>query len=155
MIKIINMRKPRNRRLHRSKRIHDKKVYKKSANIIQKCCRKFLKNRYNGICRNYNDYDIFTFEPVYLIPKELLIVIEGHGFNSLSLLKWIMRKESQVHPITRNILSEECEVTAICKIAIFLRRDSENFRCKKGYFKRRGQPNKVLTSYAKNKLNLN
>jgi len=145
------MRKPRNRSLNRINRRHDKQTYMKSANIIQTFFKNFLRKRYDGICINFDDDDIFTYEPVSHIPRELLIVVEEHGFNALNLLLWIMRStdDFQVHPITRNKFDESTEILSIYKIATFLRKDSENFKWKKGYYRRRKHPNRVLTKYAK------
>ena len=145
------MRKPRNRRAIRKSRKYDKITCTISANKIQNFCKDYLKRRYRNICINHDDDDIFTFEPVYMIPRGLLITVEKHGFNALNLLLWIMRsdKEYQVHPITRNKFDETVEIQAIYQIALFLRNDSKNFRQKKGYYKRRNNPTRVLTKYAK------
>ncbi|CAM9955846.1 unnamed protein product [Laminaria digitata] len=63
------MRIPRNRRSGRFQRKYTREEYIRSANIIQKAFQKFLKNRYSGTCKNFDDNDIFTIEPVHLIPK--------------------------------------------------------------------------------------
>ena len=143
------MRSPRNRRLTRFNRKYDKRVYVNSANKIQNQCRHYLKNRYSGMCKNSDDDDIFTFEPVYLIPRSLLQVVEGHAFNSLDLLIWIMKKTErfQFHPITRNELTEEHEITSVLNIAVFSAENDKKF--KKGFYKRKKKSNKVLTQYAK------
>ena len=148
----IIMRSPRNRHSIRKNRVHKRETYIKSANVIQTVCSKFLKQRYKGKCINYNDDDIFTFEPVCLIPRGLMIIVEGHGFNSLNLLSWILRssKRFQVHPITRNKLEECVEILCVYNIASFLRNDSKNFTSKKGYYRRRKLAAKVLTRYTLN-----
>ena len=147
---IIIMRSPRNRHSIRKNRVYKRETYIKSANVIQSFCSKFLKQRYEGRCINYDDDDIFTFEPVCLIPRGLMIIVEGHGFNSLNLLSWILRssKGFQVHPITRNKLEECVEVLCVYNITCFLRNDSKKFT--KGYYKRRKLAKKVLTRYTSN-----
>ena len=146
------MRKPRNRHTIRKNRVHKRETYIKSANVIQSVCSKFLKQRYKGKCINCDDDDIFTFDPVCLIPRGLMIIVEGHGFNSLNLLSWIFSstKRFQVHPITRNKLEEYVEVMCVYNIACFLRNDSRNFTSKKGYYRRRKLATKVLTRYTLN-----
>ena len=146
---IINMRKYRNRHLIRKNRVHKRETYIKSANVIQTFCSSYIKRRYEGECINCNDDDIFTFEPVCLIPRGLMVVVEGHGFNSLSLLSWILRssKGFQVHPITRNKIEEDIEVICVYNIACFAKNDSVQFKNKKGYWKRKKGATKVLTRY--------
>ncbi|CAM9470135.1 unnamed protein product [Laminaria digitata] len=125
------MRIPRNRRSGRFKRKYTREEYIRSANIIQKAFQKFLKNRYSGTCKNFDDNDIFTMEPVHLIPKELFICVEDQGFNVCHLLLWIIRSKTQVHPMTRNTLQPSTSIQCVEQIARFLARDSKKFRGKK------------------------
>jgi len=112
------MRKPRNRSLIRKSRPHSKKKYTNSAKHIQSYYRKYIDRRYKGLCRNYDDDDIFTLTPVSLIPDTLLVVVDNHGFNSCNLLTWICK--SGKHPITREPVG--CDVIKDCvtNIQVFL-----------------------------------
>ena len=142
------MRRPRNRRESRFKRSRPKHEYVKSANIIQKRARVYLENRYSGICRNCDDDDIFTMDPVYMIPRSLLVVLGGHGFNSCDMLKWVMRSTNPSHPITREDLHESVDAVCVDKILNFLSSDSKII-CKKGYHKNRKKYKNVLILYHK------
>jgi len=144
------MRKPRNRRSNRFNRKYNREDYIRSANIIQKRCKMFLKNRYKGICKNFDDSDIFTMEPVHLIPKELFICVEGHGFNVCNLLLWILRKNKQVHPITRNRFEPYVSIICVEKIAYYLSTDSRNFRERRRFFYRRKLAKNVLVKFSNN-----
>ena len=143
------MRRPRNRRESRFKRSRSKHEYIKSANIIQKRARVYLKNRYFGICKNHDDDDIFTMDPIFMIPKKLLVVISGHGFNSCDILKWTMRSTNPSHPITREILPDIIDEICVDKILNFLSSGSKKIICKKGYHKNRKKYKNILLSYHK------
>lgn len=142
------MRKPRNRRYNRFKRNYKREEYIRSANIIQNFCKRFLKNRYSGKCKNFDDNDIFTMEPVHLIPRELFLCVEDHGFNVCNLLLWIMRKNDQVHPITRNPLLPIVSIICVERIAQYLATDSKHFRGKKNFFYRRKLPRNTLVKFS-------
>ena len=77
------------RRQNRKHRNRDRELSDKSATVIQTHFRKFMVNRYRNICpNNYDDTDYINLEKVSNIPKNLLVSIDGTGYNALSLLGW-------------------------------------------------------------------
>lgn len=133
---IISMRKRRNRSLVRKSRPHSKKKYASSATCIQKCFKRFLYNRYNE-CKNNDDDDIFTLNPVYMIPRNLLIIIDDQAFNACSFFKWGLKTGK--HPLTRKDLSVAMITSCVHSIKNFLivdcRKDSIGKRT--GFYKRK------------------
>lgn len=130
------MRKPRNRSLIRKSRPHSKKKYTSSATCIQRCFKKFLKNRYSD-CKNNHDDDIFTLNPVYMIPRHLLIVVDDQAFNSCSFLTWGIKTGK--HPLTRRDLSIAMMKYCVCNIRTFLTIDcrKDSIGKKSSFYKKR------------------
>ena len=144
------MRRPRNRRENRFNRTRSKHDYVKSANMIQNMARRYLEDRYRKLCKNYDDDNIFTMEPIYMIPRSLLIVLSGHGFNSCDMLKWICRPASvPSHPITREKLECSVQETCVDNILTFLSIEGKKILCKKGFHRNRKQYSKLLILYHK------
>jgi len=93
------MRRPRNRRLARSKRPYARGHYMAMATRIQRCFREFCGRRYKKQCLNYNDNDFISMNPVGLIPRHLLFVSGNRGFDARELFTWMLK--TNVDPISR------------------------------------------------------
>ena len=110
---------------------------------IQRCFKKFLKNRYD-YCKNNEDDDIFTLSPVYMIPRDLLVIIDKQAFNACHLLKWVSR--SGKHPLTREDVPEE--VVGICvnciKNFLYFECIKSSIGNKTGFYKKRKQYTQAL-----------
>lgn len=144
------MRNPRKRRKNRSERIHSKITYVKSANVIQKASRIYLEKRYQKLCANFDDDDFIMLNPVKLIPRSLLIVLDNQAFHCGYLLKWILKSNKPLHPLTREPLEEGIRTECVSKIVEYLYSDNKNFRnLKKGFYKRRNQIHKVTKQWQK------
>ncbi|ACH46840.1 unknown [Feldmannia species virus] len=121
------MRGPRLRRLKRRSRVHSGEKYEKSATAIQRCFQTYLAKRYAKLCRNYNDVECITLEPVSLIPRDVLIVIGGVGFDCRNLLQWLMT--SNLNPLTRDVLPRDTRLVCLRKLHVFIsRREPRGFR---------------------------
>jgi len=118
-----------------------------SAIKIQKAFRLFLTLRYKELAHvNYDDMDYIDMEPVSLIPKGLLISLEGTGYNALSLLSWLKTKNS--NPVTREPLQDMIPFNCIDQLEKF--KDQTRYLSKgKGYYAHKRQYIKVLLSYKK------
>ena len=134
------MRNSRNRSLIRKSRPHSKQKYSDSASYIQKYYRRYIDSRYMGLCRNFDDDDIFTLTPVSIIPRSLLIVVDNHGFNACNLLTWICK--SGKHPITREPIGDNVVSECVNHIQFFLsveciKKSSKGSFCqkRKAYYK--------------------
>jgi len=144
------MRNPRRRRKNRSERKYSRETYVKSANIIQVASRKYLEHRYKSLCANFDDDEFIMLNPVKLIPRNLLIVLENQAFHCGYLLKWILKSQKPIHPLTREPLKENIKVECVSKIIEYLYTDSKNFRnLKRGYYKRRNNIHSVTKQWQK------
>lgn len=123
------------RRQNRKHRNRDRELSNKSAVIIQTHFRIFLSKRYKDICpNNYDDSDYINLEKVSNIPKNLLVTIDGTGYNALSLLGWFCCK--QVDPLTRKPICDKIPTECAAKILSFMKND-HTLKKKKGHFKLR------------------
>ena len=93
-------------------------MYIESAQKIQVWFKSRLRRRYSKLCLNSTDTDCITLEPVYLIPRDLFIVVDEHGFDSRGLLKWLMR--SNVHPWTRKPVCSSVYFSCMEKVHTFI-----------------------------------
>lgn len=139
------MRRPRQRRLKRSRRKHSKDVYDLSASKIQRGFRTYLDCRYEKVCTNYKDDECIMLQPVSRIPRVLLIVLDGFGFDARHLLTWMNRSNS--HPLSRCPLSKTTKKKCVEKIVRYLE-DVQNRSGPKGYFGRK----KILERMSSTKL---
>jgi len=134
----------------RSERKYSRETYVKSANIIQVASRKYLEHRYKSLCANFDDDEFIMLNPVKLIPRNLLIVLENQAFHCGYLLKWILKSQKPIHPLTREPLKENIKVECVSKIIEYLYTDSKNFRnLKRGYYKRRNNIHSVTKQWQK------
>lgn len=131
------MRKPRNRSLIRSQRPHTKAVYTDSASKIQRFFQTYVEHRYEGACKNHDDYEIFMLNPVSTIPKRLLVVVNGWAFHALHLLTWLQKSDK--HPMTRDTVDPSVNKECVDKIEFFLRQEfkESSFGRKSGHYRRR------------------
>ena len=144
------MRNPRKRRKNRSERKHSKITYIKSANLIQKYARKYLEKRYENLCANFDDDEFIMLNPVKLIPRSLLIVLDNQAFHCGYLLEWILKSKNHLHPLTREPLQEGIKTECVSRIIEYLYTDNKNFRnLKRGYYKRRNSIHSVTKRWQK------
>lgn len=109
-------------------------IYDKAAIIIQKRFRDYIKIRYKEKCpNNYDDCDYIDFEKVSTIPRDLIVSIDGTGYNAKSLLGWFCCK--QVDPVTRKKVDDDIPTECAAKILHFMKND-HSLKRKGGHFKR-------------------
>lgn len=150
------MRKPRVRRSNRKKRVHKRHVYIDSANIIQKRCREYLDNRYINVCANFDDDEFIMLTPVKYIPKSLLIVLDKQAFHVGYLLKWILKSNPPIHPLTRLPLPMKIQEDCVSKLLEYLSSDDVNFRnYKKNFFTRKNKFKRLLVQWQKSQCDKN
>lgn len=140
------MRGPRCRRLKRSQRKFSKEKYTESAVIIQKCFRKFLSVRYEGLCLNSRDDECIMLQPVSDIPRGVLVVVDDMAFDSRHLLAWMTRSDS--HPLTREPLPDRLKHLCVDKAVVFLTREQKRISNRKGYFSRKRTLKRTLDRHA-------
>ena len=129
------MRRPRGRRLKRSRRQYARETYQQSAVKIQRCFRNFLSVRYAKLCANSGDDECIMLQPVSHIPREVLLVVDKIGFDSRHLLVWMAK--SNVNPLTRRPLSHDVKKLCVDKAVTFLRCEHRRTSTKRGYFSRK------------------
>lgn len=114
---------------------------------IQRFFRSFLKRRYiHKVPNNYDDVDNIDMEEVYMIPKYLLISLDGTGYNALSLLKWLSKNDKD--PVRR--VQVDYIIPCNCIDGIELYKNKTKFITKKsGYFKNRRKCSKIIEKYRK------
>lgn len=61
------------------------------ASIINRAVRQYLKRRYP--LQNAGGTDPVTLQPIDLIPRPHLFVMDNHGFECVAFLEWILRSE--------------------------------------------------------------
>lgn len=138
------MRRPRNRSMVRRQRPHTKAVYTESASRIQRFYQVYVEHRYQGLCNNHDDDEIFMLNPVSMIPKRLLVVVNGWAFHALHLLTWLLK--SGKHPMTRETIDPAVKDECVDKIEFFMRHDikESSFGRKSGHYRRRSPYLKAL-----------
>lgn len=130
------MRAPRNRRNSRYNRKHSKQVYIESSIKIQRCFRNFLETRYSKLCpKNYKEDECILFEPVRLIPRDVLVVVDEVGFDCRSFLTWMTK--SSTHPLTRERVPDSFKIRCISSAVVFLERENRRNSNRKGFFSRK------------------
>ena len=130
------------RRRNRKSRNLDTDRINASASMIQKRFREFLEIRYKKSCpNNFDDHDYINLEKVSSIPKNLLVSMDGTGYNALSLLGWFCCK--MVDPVTREPVDEKVPIECAAKILDFIKNDRV-LKKKKGHFKRRRAYTEVI-----------
>lgn len=140
------MRGPRHRRLKRSQRVFPKEKYRESAMIIQRCYRKFLRVRYEGVCLNSKDDECIMLQPVSNIPRGVLVVVDKMAFDSRHLLAWMTKSGS--HPLTREPLPDKVKHLCVEKSALFLTSEQKRITNRKGYFSRKRTLKRTLDRHA-------
>ena len=130
-------RHSRQRRLLRRRRPHKRSVYTAAAATIQRFFRAYLLRRYSSICQNYADTDCITLEPVSLIPRLLLVVLDGQAFDARGLVKWLVH--SKTHPLTRRPIDPYTFVSCMQKLHYFILQDEQLLLSnkEKGFCRRR------------------
>ncbi|AAR26837.1 FirrV-1-A13 [Feldmannia irregularis virus a] len=116
----------RHRRLTRKQRPHARTVYLAAAATIQRFFRAYLAKRYRALCRNHADPECITLEPVSLIPRPLLVILDGHAFDARGLVKWLMN--SKTHPLTRQPISSGVFVSCMRKLHVFILQNEKRDR---------------------------
>jgi len=146
------MRKPRRRRENRFNRKHDRSKYIDSANIIQKRCREFINNRYKSECSNYDDDEFIMLNPVKLIPRVLLLVLDNQAFHVGHLLKWILRSKNPIHPLSREPLDMKIQIECVYRVSYYLYNDNI-IRSSNNFYSLRNKHIKLLKKWQKSQLN--
>ncbi len=138
------MRRPRNRSLARIQRTHTKAVYTESASKIQRFFQTYIEHRYEGLCNNHDDDEIFMLNPVRMIPKSLLVVVNGWAFHALHLFTWLQK--SNKHPMTRVTVDPAVKKECVEKIEFFMKQElkDSSFGRKSGHCRRRAPYLKAL-----------
>jgi len=129
------MRIKRNRRKNRKCRKYSKKVYIDSTIRIQRCFRRFIDIRYADVCSNYKDDDCIMLDPIKMIPRDVLIVMNDIGFDCRHLLSWI--KKSNSHPLTRGPILDSDKKSCFDRVINFLENEIKRNSNRKGFFSRK------------------
>jgi hypothetical protein len=103
--------------------------YLEAVKYIQSKFKHKIKNRYNYLVNN-NDCDPITLEPVYMIPRDNLLVFwinnKLHGCNALALLHWIAKKDFfsiPKSPFTNKCLTVKEIMSCIDKVQEYIAKD--------------------------------
>lgn len=135
------------RRQNKRRRKANANLYTKAAIIIQKRFREYITLRYKDTCpNNYDDCDYIDFEKVSTIPRNLIVSIDGTGYNAQSLLGWFCCK--QVDPVTRKKIDDNVPTECAAKILHFIKTD-HSLKRKKGHFKRYREYSGVIKKCAR------
>ena len=104
---------------------------------------------------NFDDDDPIMLNPVHLIPRVLLVVLDNQAFHAGHLLTWILKcKKKPIHPYTRKPLKMSITNECVSRIVEYLYTDSKNFRnLKKGFYSRRNNINSISKQWQKSPLN--
>lgn len=141
------MRVPRNRRKGRRDRKHSKKEYVRSCIIIQNAFRRYLKRRYSSLCSNYADDECIMLEPVHMIPRGVLMVIDRVAFDCRHLLSWMEKSNS--HPLSRTPLQPSLKEACVEKVVVFLKKESSRISNSRGFFSRKRVLERILDRHEK------
>lgn len=138
----------RKRRLNRKSSRYSKytkKVRTESCVKIQIMFREYLNRRYKNISPNYDDLDYITLEPVSMIPKGLVYVMDDVMFNAASLLVWISKTKK--HPLTRASIPPSTICRCYDIVSKFIHSDNVTSIIRKGKYKKMNFCRKAVRSY--------